>query len=84
MVILHGGPFSASPYDVFSNVRNFYLALDYSLLIINYRGSIGYGKDSLDSLLGTIGENDVVDCGSLTQLALEKHGDIIDESKVCV
>ena len=28
----------------------------------SYRGSSGYGQDSIDSLPGKIGENDVNDC----------------------
>jgi len=52
------------------------------LLIINYRGSTGYGKDFLDALLGHIGERDVEDCGNLIKLALDKFSDVIDAGKV--
>lgn len=43
----------------------------YCLLIVNYRGSTGYGKDFLDSLPGHIGSRDVEDCGDLTLKAVE-------------
>jgi len=33
----------------------------YCLLVMNYRGSLGYGEDTLNSLLGNIGINDVED-----------------------
>jgi dipeptidyl aminopeptidase/acylaminoacyl peptidase len=41
------------------------------LLIVNFTGSIGYGKNFIDSLLGHIGDKDVKDCGNLTKKAVE-------------
>ena len=54
----------------------------FCLLIVNFRGSTGYGEDMLNSLLGTIGENDVADCGDLTKLALERFSDVVDPERV--
>jgi hypothetical protein len=34
----------------------------YLFIIVNYRGSTGYGQDSIQSLLGKIGDQDVQDC----------------------
>jgi acylaminoacyl-peptidase len=73
MTIIHGGTFASSPFDVFLIQRLFLLLQGYCLLIVNYRGSIGYGKDFLDSLLGNIGDNDVQDVGNLTKTAIEKY-----------
>ena len=56
----------------------------YCILAINYRGSTGYGEDSMNSLLGTIGVNDVEDCGELTLSALDKYSDVIDPARVGV
>jgi acylaminoacyl-peptidase len=53
-------------------------------LIVNYRGSIGYGKDFLDALLGHIGERDVEDVGELVKLALSKYSNIVDSEKVAL
>jgi len=64
--------------------RNFLLLQGYSLLIVNYRGSTGYGKDFLDSLLGHIGSRDVEDCGNLTKMAIEKFSNFVDPKRVCV
>merc|ERR1740123_2737165 len=36
----------------------------------------------MDSLLGTIGVNDVEDCGELTLLAMKKFEDQIDSAKI--
>ena len=82
VVIIHGGPFSASPYQMFLLMRQYLLLQGYCLLIVNFRGSIGYGRDSMNSLLGTIGVNDVADCGNLTQLALDKFATVLDPKRV--
>lgn len=71
IVIVHGGPFGASPYQMFLTARQYLLAQGYCLLIINFRGSIGYGGNMMSSLLGQIGVYDVEDCGNLTIKALE-------------
>ena len=43
------------------------------MLQVNFRGSTGYGKDSIDSLLGQIGRNDVDDVATCTQDVIEKE-----------
>ena len=84
LLLIHGGPFAASPYQMFLAGRQLLLMQGFCLLIVNFRGSIGYGEDSLNSLLGKIGENDVSDCGNLTKKALELFPDIIDPEKLGV
>jgi len=63
---IHGGPFSSAGWSYYLNSRSFLLMQGYCLLVMNYRGSLGYGEDTLNSLLGNIGINDVEDCGELT------------------
>ena len=70
LTLIHGGPFGASPLDMLLIMRTFFILQGYCLLIVNYRGSTGYGKDFLDSLLGHIGSRDVEDCGDLTLKAV--------------
>ena len=53
------------------------------MLIVNYRGSTGFGKDFIDSLLGHIGSRDVEDCGNLTKKALEQFSSLVDPKRVC-
>jgi len=50
--------------------RNFLLLQGYCVLVVNYRGTIGFGKKFLESLLGNIGSVDVEDCGDLTMKAV--------------
>ena len=54
------------------------------LLIVNFRGSTGYGEDFLNSLVGTIGEFDVDDCANLTKMALDQFSDVVDPARVGV
>lgn len=83
ITLIHGGPFSSSPQDMFLTQRNFLLLQGYCLLVVNYRGTIGFGKTFMDSLLGHIGSRDVEDCGDLTKKAIEMHS-VIDPKRVVV
>ena len=63
ITLIHGGPFAAAPCDGFNLQWLFLILQGYKVFVVNYRGSIGFGKDFLDSLLGEIGNVDVHDCG---------------------
>lgn len=82
--MIHGGPFGSSPQDMFLSMRTYFILQGYQLLILNFRGSTGYGEDFLNSLLGHIGDRDVKDCGDLTKLALDKFKDHVDPVRVGV
>ena len=51
---------------------------------MNYRGSLGYGENTMNTLLGNIGLNDVEDCGELTLQCLLKHSNIVDPKRIGV
>jgi len=82
IVLLHGGPFGSANWHMFTKSRTVLLMQGFCLLIVNYRGSTGYGQDALNSLMGEIGVNDVEDCGELTLLALQKYASVVNPDRV--
>lgn len=51
------------------------LKLNAAVLLVNYRGSTGYGQRSIDSLPGNIGKNDVEDMIQAIQTVLASEGE---------
>nr|GMD04740.1 acylamino-acid-releasing enzyme-like isoform X2 [Ipomoea batatas]GMD31187.1 acylamino-acid-releasing enzyme-like isoform X2 [Ipomoea batatas] len=54
VVILHGGPHAVS-LTSFCNTSAFLCSLGFNLLMVNYRGSLGFGEEALQSLPGKVG-----------------------------
>ncbi|XP_076266303.1 acylamino-acid-releasing enzyme-like isoform X2 [Rhynchophorus ferrugineus] len=67
----HGGPHSAFANYFFLEAAMF-LSLGYAIVLINYRGSIGSGDDSVNYLLGKVGTSDVKDCIQAVDTVLEE------------
>ncbi|XP_060187651.1 acylamino-acid-releasing enzyme-like isoform X2 [Lycium barbarum] len=81
IVVLHGGPHSTS-LSSFSKSLAFLSSLGYSLLIVNYRGSLGFGEEAVQSLPGKIGSQDVNDVLAAIDHVIEKG--LVDPSKIAV
>ncbi|RVX22196.1 Acylamino-acid-releasing enzyme 1 [Vitis vinifera] len=81
IVVLHGGPHSVSSSSFSKNLA-FLSSLGYSLLIVNYRGSLGFGEEALQSLPGKIGSQDVNDV--LTAIDHVIDMGLCDPSKIAV
>ena len=65
----HGGPHSACHVG-WSQTNAFLAANGFATLMVNYRGSTGFGDSALLSLLGKCGRQDVDDCVAALVAAL--------------
>ncbi|KAG6395174.1 hypothetical protein SASPL_145813 [Salvia splendens] len=81
VVFLHGGPHTVSLAS-FSKSLAFLSSLGYSLLIVNYRGSLGFGEEALQSLPGNIGSQHVRDVLTALDAVIDKG--LADPSKIFV
>ncbi len=68
MVIIHGGPTSQKWAD-FEPRAQYFSSRGYAVLVVNYRGSTGYGRDYRQALKKQWGVMDVVDCLSGARFA---------------
>ncbi|KAF0700557.1 Aste57867_8893 [Aphanomyces stellatus] len=80
---LHGGPHGHSP-ATFRASYTYLCALGYAVVSVNYRGSVGYGINPLESLVGKVGSQDVSDCHHALRHILDKYADRLDASHVHV
>ncbi|KAL0348931.1 UNVERIFIED_CONTAM: Acylamino-acid-releasing enzyme [Sesamum angustifolium] len=81
IVILHGGPHDVSTSS-FSKSSAFLASLGFSLLIVNYRGSLGFGEEAVQSLPGKVGSQDVDDVLTAIDHIIDKG--LADPSKIAV
>jgi acylaminoacyl-peptidase len=84
LLVPHGGPHSCLPTSFMPSYAFLAAHLNMAVLHCNYRGSIGYGQDSIESLPGHIGTNDVADCMNILQHACEMHPSLLDAQRVGV
>lgn len=61
VVVPHGGPHACLSNSFIGSYVFLVESLGVAVLFVNYRGSTGFGQDSIESLLGKIGTNDVAD-----------------------
>lgn len=79
---IHGGPHSVygSEFQAFAAA---FALHKYAVVAPNYRGSIGFGQRSVDSLMGRIGKQDVADClqaiDEAVQRLREEHNVEVDK-----
>ncbi|MBN3315453.1 ACPH enzyme, partial [Atractosteus spatula] len=81
IVTPHGGPHSVIVAEWLLSPAVL-CKMGFALLLVNYRGSTGYGQDSILSLPGNVGDQDVKDVQYAVESVLKKEP--IDEQKVAV
>ncbi|XP_076058912.1 acylamino-acid-releasing enzyme-like isoform X2 [Oratosquilla oratoria] len=77
----HGGPHSIIS-NSYSSLLAYFVSLGYSIVVPNFRGSLGFGQDGVDSLPGHCGNTDVSDCHEATLACLKRFPDVLDENNV--
>lgn len=81
IIDLHGGPHGNSP-AMYRVLYEYFAALGFAVISVNYRGSTGYGIGPLESLVGKVGTQDIYDCHYALQHILETSGLPLDKSKI--
>ncbi|KAF3326312.1 acylamino-acid-releasing enzyme isoform X1 [Carex littledalei] len=81
ILVLHGGPHSVFTSCYYKSYA-FLSSLGFNILMVNYRGSLGFGEEALQSLPGNIGSQDVKDVLAALDYVIEKG--LIDANKVAV
>lgn len=76
IVLTHGGPTGAA-LPVLNRTAQYWVSRGFAVVDVNYRGSVGYGREFRDALKGTWGVHDVTDCiAAATYLAEQGLADI--------
>ena len=81
LVLSHGGPTSASPMSLRSNIQ-YWTSRGFAVLDVNYGGSTGYGRAYRERLNGQWGVVDVDDCVNGARYLVER-GDV-DVSRLAI
>ncbi|XP_067251159.1 S9 family peptidase isoform X2 [Chanodichthys erythropterus] len=82
VVNIHGGPHAHFAAD-WNATAAALTKLGFAVLMVNYRGSTGFGQDSIESLLGNVGSQDVKDVQRAVLCALQNET-TLDPDRVAV
>ncbi|XP_067684751.1 acylamino-acid-releasing enzyme-like isoform X1 [Haliotis asinina] len=81
IVFPHGGPHTTFDCQYQTYTAGFCLC-GYAVLMVNYRGSVGFGQNSVDSLLGNVGDQDVKDVWAAAMSVIEMG--VVDSERLLV
>lgn len=84
ILVPHGGPHSTTTTAYFHAYAFLAYQLGAAVVHVNYRGSPGYGQDSIHSLPGCVGKNDVADMMTALNHALGLRYDASTGTAVAV
>eukprot|EP00930_Biecheleria_cincta_P031241 TRINITY_DN21699_c0_g2_i1.p1 TRINITY_DN21699_c0_g2~~TRINITY_DN21699_c0_g2_i1.p1 ORF type:complete len:745 (+),score=74.49 TRINITY_DN21699_c0_g2_i1:72-2306(+) len=71
ILFVHGGPHSVSTTEFQHSTAFLARVTGCAVLLVNYRGSAGFGRQALQSLPGKVGTQDVQDCVASVNAALQ-------------
>ena len=83
LLFVHGGPHVLT-VDAFDSTIAFFTLMGFNMVMVNYRGSLGFTRESLNALPGNVGSMDVEDCHTALQEALKCSEWNCDANKVAV
>ncbi|KAF9192562.1 hypothetical protein BGZ51_005359 [Haplosporangium sp. Z 767] len=81
VVFPHGGPHSGFSAE-FSVLNLVLVGLGFAVACVNFTGSLGYGQDNVEALVGRVGELDVNECQAVRDYILSKG--LADSERVCL
>jgi acylaminoacyl-peptidase len=81
LVDVHGGPHGNSP-AMYRAVYEYFSALGFVVITVNYRGSTGYGIGPLESLVGKVGTQDIQDVQRAVLHLLDTSKAPLDRTRV--
>ncbi|KAG0203875.1 hypothetical protein BGX28_003975 [Mortierella sp. GBA30] len=81
VIFPHGGPHSgfSAEFYVLSTVL---LGLGFAVACVNFTGSLGYGQDNVEALIGRVGELDVNECQAVRDYIVSKGE--VDAERICL
>ncbi|KAF9027578.1 hypothetical protein BGZ52_002872 [Haplosporangium bisporale] len=81
VIIPHGGPHSGFAAE-FSVLNTVLLGLGFAVACVNFTGSVGYGQDNIEALVGRVGELDVNECQAVRDFLISQGE--VDPERICL
>ncbi|KFH62920.1 hypothetical protein MVEG_11444 [Podila verticillata NRRL 6337] len=81
VIIPHGGPHSGFAAE-FSVLNTVLLGLGFAVACVNFTGSVGYGQDNVEALVGRVGELDVNECQAVRDFLISQGE--VDPERICL
>ncbi|GBG58646.1 hypothetical protein CBR_g47 [Chara braunii] len=82
ILVPHGGPHSVF-ITSYAMAHAYLCAMGYAVLAVNYRGSLGFGEEAIQSLPGNVGRQDVADMLQALGFAIQ-HCNMLDRTRVAI
>ncbi|KAG0056923.1 hypothetical protein BGZ83_002863 [Gryganskiella cystojenkinii] len=81
VIFPHGGPHSGFAAE-FSALTLVLVSLGFAVACVNFTGSLGFGQDAVETLVGRVGELDVNECQAVRDYVISKGQ--VDPDRTCL